>query len=83
MCLLFKAFSMYNLVALAWNMPRPVGEKLIKEYNCDRIKGRSQGRRGGRKPMKDELVNAMEALRGNLGDKEFVVYELPVVLRVI
>ena len=41
---------MYNLVALAWNMPRPVGEELIKEYNCDRIKGRSQGRRGGRKP---------------------------------
>ena len=34
-------------------------------------------------PMKDELVNAMEALRGNLGDKELVVYELPVVLRVI
>jgi len=34
-------------------------------------------------PMKDELVTAMEALRGKLGDKEFVVYELPVVLRVI
>ena len=30
----------------------------------------------------DELVTAMEALRGKLGDKGFVVYELPV-LRVI
>jgi len=34
-------------------------------------------------PMKDELVIEMEALRGKLGDKGFVVYELPVVLRVI
>ena len=50
MSLSFKAFSMYNLVALAWNMPRPLGEELIKEYNCDRIKGESQGRHGGRKP---------------------------------
>jgi len=31
MSLSFKAFSMYNLVALAWNMPRPLGEELIKE----------------------------------------------------
>jgi len=58
-------------------MPCSVGGELIKEYNCDRIKGRSQSRRGGRKPMKDELVTAMEALRGKLGDQEFVVYELP------
>ena len=33
--------------------------------------------------MKDELVTEMEALRGKLGDKGFVVYELSVVLRVI
>ena len=34
-------------------------------------------------PMKDELVTEMEAFRGKLGDKEVVVYELTVVLRVI
>ena len=33
-------------------------------------------------PIEGKLVTEMEALRGKLGDKGFVVYELPV-LRVI